>query len=81
MGLWARSLVGKLRPHVTHSRKTKTYKRSNTGTYSIKALKMVHISKFFKIKTNEKWSPWVLFEEHQGVLEEEEVISKWEDLF
>ena len=33
---------------------------------------MVHISKFFKIKTNKKRSPWVLFEEHQGVLEEEE---------
>ena len=38
-------MVRKLRSHMPHGQKTKTYNRSNIITNPIKTLKMVHVKK------------------------------------
>ena len=49
-GVRVESLVVALRSYMSCGQKTKTQKRSNTVTNSIKPLKLVHIKKSFKQK-------------------------------
>ena len=68
-GVWVLFLVSKLRSHMLHSQKTKTWNRSIVITNSIKTLKVVHIKKKKNLKNKNRiiilasffssvWAPW-----------------------